>query len=64
LANVLNPFGILIHCEYLTAFAQQMHEVAPIAASGVEHTHTRRDVSSQNLIENIDINLPELFLNG
>jgi hypothetical protein len=61
---VLNPFGILIQGKDFASFAQQMHEVAPVAASSIEYTHARRNVSPQNLIEHVDINLPELLLNA
>jgi hypothetical protein len=40
-----------------------MHQVSSVPASRVEHAHTRRDVPAQNLVEHIDIDLPELLLN-
>ncbi len=56
--------GIGVHRKYFAALAKQMNQVAPVSASRVEHAHACRDVSSQNLIEYVDINLPELLLNS
>jgi hypothetical protein len=39
-----------------------MNKISAVAASGVEHPHARRNVSAQNLVENINIDLSELFL--
>jgi hypothetical protein len=39
-------------------------EVSSVTASGVEHAHAGTDVPAQYLVEDVDINLPELFLNG
>ena len=62
IADVLNAVGISIQCEDVASLAQQMHEIAAVAASGIEHAHTRRNISAQNLIEDVDIDLAELFL--
>ena len=62
-AHVVDSFGILIQREYLAPFAQQVDQVAPVAASGIEHAHAGRNVPAQNLIEDIDIDLAELLLN-
>jgi hypothetical protein len=61
-ADVLDPFGILIKSHDFTPGAQQMHEVTPIPASGIKNTHSWRNVSAQDLVEDIDVNLPELVL--
>lgn len=42
--------------------ARQVYESPPQAAPGIEHAHHWRNVSAQNLIEMVDIILPELFL--
>ncbi len=60
---MLNTFGILIHCEYFAPFAQQMDKVSSVSTAGVEYSHAWCDVSSQNLIKYININMAELFLN-
>jgi hypothetical protein len=41
-----------------------MHEVSSIAAPGIEDTHAGRDVSAEDLVEDVNINLAELFLNA
>jgi hypothetical protein len=60
---MLNAGRISVQRENLAPFAQQMHQVSSVPASRVEHAHTRRDVPAQNLVEHIDIDLPELLLN-
>src|ERR1700679_4214250 len=64
LAYMPNAFGICIHSKYLTPLTQQIDKISPIAASRIKHPHTRRDIPSQNLIEHVDIDLPELLLNA
>ena len=63
LTNVINPRGIRVHCKYFAAFAKQVHQVSAVAASGVEHAHSLRDISAQDLIEDVNIDLAELVLN-
>jgi len=60
---MLDTVGIRIHRKYLASFTQQMHKISPVPASSVEHTHARGDISSQYLIEDVDIDLPKLLLN-
>ena len=60
---MVNRVGICVQCEYLAPLAQQMYKISSVAASRVENAHIRSDVSAQNLIEYIDINLPKLILN-
>src|ERR1039458_1621609 len=62
LANMFNSVGILIRCKYFAPLAQQMNQISPVSTAGVEDAHTCGEVSSQNLIEYVNINLPELFL--
>ena len=40
-----------------------MDEVAAVTASGVKHAHAGLDVPAQDLIEYVDVDLAELFLN-
>ncbi len=61
---MVNRIRVQVQREHLTAFAQQVNEVSSITASGIEHAHAGCDISAQNLVEDIDIDLPELFLNG
>jgi hypothetical protein len=60
--HVLHSVRVGVQSEDFTALAQQVDQVAPIPTSSVEHAHSRRDISAQNLIEHIDIDLPELLL--
>jgi len=60
---MLDTSRIRIHREHLAPFAQKVNQVPPIPAPRVEHPHPRRNVPAQNLIEYVNINLPELFLN-
>lgn len=59
---MIDPFGVLIDCEDLAPFAHQVDQVPAVTATGIEHPHARCDVSTQNLVEDININLPELLL--
>jgi hypothetical protein len=60
---MLNAVGIRIQGEYFASLAQQVDQVPSISTSRVEHNHAGRDVAAQDLIEHIDIDLPELLLN-
>jgi len=64
LAHMPNAFGICIQSKHLTPLTQQIDKISPIPASRIENPHTRPDIPSQNLIEHIDIDLPELLLNA
>jgi hypothetical protein len=64
LAYVIDGLGIGVEREDLAAFAEQMDKITAVAASGVEHAHRSGNVSAQDLIEDVNINLSELFLNG
>src|ERR1035438_4452479 len=55
---------VCVQRKNLTPFAEQVNEVSSVAAPCVEHAHTSGDVTAQNLIENVDIDLPELLLHG
>jgi len=41
---------------------QEIDEVASVAAAGVEDAHLRCDVAAQNLVEDVDVDLAEFFL--
>src|SRR5882757_6704290 len=60
---MLDTIAISIDGEDLATLSQQMHKVATIPASRIQHTHSRRDVPPEDLIEDIDVNLSKLFLN-
>jgi hypothetical protein len=59
---MVNACGILIQSKYVAPFSHQVDQVASETASSIEHAHAGRNVSTQNLIEDININLPELLL--
>jgi hypothetical protein len=61
--DMVNAGSIRVHRKDFAALAQQMNQIASVAASGVDNTHPGSDISTQNLIEYVDIDLPELFLN-
>src|SRR5580692_11182303 len=60
---MLDALRVRVQRIHFATFPQQIHQVAPIPTPGVEHLHPRRDISAQNLVEHINIDLPELFLN-
>jgi hypothetical protein len=64
LSYMLNAIAVQIERKDLAALAEQMHEIAPVPASRIQNTHSGRDVPSQNLIENIDVNLSKPLLNA
>jgi hypothetical protein len=60
--NSCYSIWIGIDTKYLVVLPQKVDEIATIAASGVENTHARRDAAFQQLVEEVDVNLPELLL--
>ena len=61
------PHGVHRHwvgigAEDVVALAQQVDEIAAVAAARVEHAHAGRDASTQDLIEEVNIDVPELLL--
>lgn len=62
LTYVLNRGGFFVDSEDVASAAQQVDQVATITASGIEHDHSGRNVAAQNLIEEVDVDLTELFL--
>ena len=38
-----------------------MHEIASRSAAHVEHPHARRDAAAQQLVEQVDVDVAELF---
>jgi hypothetical protein len=59
---MLNAFCICIYREDLAPLAQEMHQVPTVSTPRVEDTHSTGDVSPQNLVEDINVDLAELFL--
>jgi hypothetical protein len=54
----------VIGAEDLVAFAEEVDEIPPRAAAGVEDSHAGHDVVAENLIEEVDVDLAELLLEG
>jgi len=52
-----------IQCEYFATLSEEIDQIAPVSAPGIEHPHSRGDISSKNLIEDVDIDLSKLLLN-
>jgi len=61
-ADVVDGCLILVDGVDLAALAKQVDEVAAVAASGVDDGHAGLDVAAEDLIEEVDIDLAELFL--
>jgi hypothetical protein len=63
-AGLCDGGGTLIGAEDLVAFAEEIDEIAAGAASGVEDSHAGHDVSAKDLVEEVDVDLAELLLEG
>ncbi len=63
-AHGVDRARIGVHGGHVVAFAQEIDEVAAGAAAGVEHAHARRDAAAQQLIEEIDVDVAELIVEG
>jgi chorismate dehydratase len=61
---MLHSIRVRVQGKYLNALTQQMNEVAPISASGIQHAHSRPNISPKNLIEDVNINASKLLLNA
>ena len=48
----------------VVALAEQIDKIAPAAATGIKDAHAASDASSQQLIENVDVDVAELVLQG
>lgn len=53
-----------VECENLCTFAEEINEIATVAAAGVENAHAGRDVAAKDLIEDVDVDFAEQFLDG
>src|ERR1700733_10163446 len=58
---MLHAIAVRVQGKDLAALAQQMHQVAPITASGIQHPHSARNIPAKDLIEDINIDLPKLL---
>jgi len=62
LANMLDSSWVRVDRENFGVFPQEIDEVSAVAAASVENAHAGRDVSPQDLIEDVDVDLSEQFL--
>jgi hypothetical protein len=62
--DVVDGVGVFVEGKDLAALAEKMDEIASVAAAGVEEAHFVSDVAAQELIEDVDIDLSELLLDG
>src|SRR4051812_25805436 len=53
---------ICVNREHLDSHPQQVHEIAAVSASGIEHPHSRTDAPSQQLVEEVDVDVAELLV--
>ena len=49
-----------VDAEDVVAVPEEVDEIAPAAAAGIDDTHAGRDSSTQELIEEVDVDLAEL----
>jgi hypothetical protein len=63
-AGLDDSFGILVGGEDLVALTKEIDEIASGAASGIEDSHAGHDVAAQDLVEEVDVDLAELLLEG
>jgi hypothetical protein len=59
-ARVRDRLGALVDAPHLEGAAQEGDEVAAPAAPGVEHAHPLHDPAAQQLVEQVDVEVPEL----
>jgi len=59
---MLDSLGVQVDSEDRTAFAEQVDQVTPVAASRLENTHACAEIAAQDLVEDVDVDLAELFL--
>jgi hypothetical protein len=63
-AGVLDCCGILVRGEDLVAFTMEVDEVATGAAASVEDAHAGLDIAAEKLVEEINVDEAELFVEG
>ena len=61
---MVDGFGVLVEGVDLATFAEEMDEVSSVAAAGVEDGASGLDVAAQDLVEDVDVDMAELFLDG
>jgi len=61
---MLHSVGVRVENRYLASRTQQVDEIASIAAASIEDAHFGGDVSTEDLIEDVDVDLSKLLLDG
>jgi hypothetical protein len=61
---MLYAVGVGVHGEDLALLTQQVHQVTSVSTAGIEYTHSGRDITAQDLVEDVDINLSKLLLDA
>jgi hypothetical protein len=61
-ADMFDRGRVLVDGENLGALPQQIDEISAVTAPCIEDAHAGRDITSEDLIEDIDVNLSELVL--
>jgi len=62
-ADVFNAFWVAVDGEDFAANAEEMDEVAAVAASGVDDAHVGGEIAAEDLVEDVDVDGAELVLN-
>jgi hypothetical protein len=52
---------VLVHSHHVEPAPQQVHEVPTTSAPGIQYRHTRCDTATQQLVEEVDVDLAELL---
>ncbi|WP_035358378.1 hypothetical protein [Edaphobacter aggregans] len=63
MTNMLYSSAVCVQRKYLATLSQQMDKIASMPASCIEYTHSVGNVPSKDLIEDVDVDMSELFLN-
>ena len=63
-AHMLDCLGVGIDPEHLGTGTQQPHQIASVATARVDDPHAPVQVSAQNLVEHVNVDLAELLGNA
>src|ERR1035438_10148014 len=61
LAHVLDGLRVGVHAKYFVSLPEKIDQVAAASESRIEDAHSRRDAAAQDLVEEINVDLPELL---
>jgi hypothetical protein len=64
IADVVDGFGVEVGGVDVAAFAEEMDEVAAVAAAGVDDAHAGSEIAAEDLVEDVDVDGAELILKG